>query len=167
VTLDGLRGQAVAVAQPPGYEGLDPAAEHGQQPGHYRRGRQAVGVAVAVDDDVLAPGNRPEQPLHGGLHVRQELGLVDVLEVRGQEPPGLGGLGQSPVDEQLGGDGADAQLVGQPAALPGRRAGELPTGLLVGCWHVPGVSRRPVSGEARAPFAARPPAPLGLAGWAF
>jgi len=152
----GLARQAVAVGQPAGDEGLHPAAQQPQQPGQDRRGGQAVGVGVAVDQHALPSGHRGQQARHRLAHVGQQLRRMDVLESGVQEAPGGAGVLQAAVDQQLGGDRGDAQRLGKLAAPGGRRGAQLPAEATGGDGH---ALLRPSSGVLWPPRS-----PLGASG---
>ena len=100
--IDRGRLEPVAVAQPFGNEVDHLPAEHLERPPQDDGRGDAVDVVVAVDRDPLAARQRPLEPRHGAVHVRQQKRVVQVIERRVEKTIGDRRLAKPAQAEQAG-----------------------------------------------------------------
>ena len=91
--------------------------------------REPVHIGVAEDEDRLARGDRPLQPRYRPVHVGQAVRVVERLEARLQKSDRLRAVVDAAVEEELGGQRMEAQLVSEPIGQAGIRRLHPPHGL--------------------------------------
>ena len=112
-SIDRRRLESVAVPQAFGDEVNHLPAEHLERPPQDDGRGDAVDVVVAVDRNPLAVRERPLEPRHGAVHVRQQKRVVEVVERRVEKAIGHGRLAKPAQAEQAGDGRVDVQRDGE------------------------------------------------------
>jgi hypothetical protein len=118
-TLDRGRLQAVAIPMPVGDEMAHVAAEQLNGPPEHDRGRDAIDVVVAVDDDALAAGDGAQNAIDGLAHAGQQHRVVQLGDVGIQEGVGPFRIGEAPLRQQARNDRRNAERGGRPRHFGG------------------------------------------------
>ncbi len=105
--------QAVAVPHPFGDEVRDVTSEQFQRATQDDRRGHAVDVVVAVDRDPLPALERGAQPIDRGPHVGEAIRVVQLGELRIEEPVGRLGVGMPPMPEKARDDRRHVERDGQ------------------------------------------------------
>ena len=90
--------------------------QEGIDQGH-RRG--TIHIIIAIDQDLFALGNRLADPLHGGVHIGHQEGIVQIIQAGTEERAGLLEGLYAPLDQQFGQDPVNAEFGRQRTGLCG------------------------------------------------
>ena len=112
--LDDRHAHPVAVGHTMRDEGLDPGAERPKRGEQHHHGHGPVNVVVAVDQDLLLPGNGPPQSLDRRIHAGHEERVVELVEARVKKVVGRLRVFDPSQDQQTRHHGRYIQLLAKP-----------------------------------------------------